>query len=160
MKTQVADVQNWQPEDIGAGLNENNGKDVTGDDIAPGREDRQQESTGTVENMTRLKNMTRFIVLFILKTNEENQLSQEVVGTIMNNAEKLVEQSLDVFKNNVTTCLTNNRIDIKNIKGLADVLEQPSLFSRARCTIATEYLQVKYFVEHFNFVVCTLVKYV
>lgn len=100
-----------------------------------------------------LEDMTRFIALFILKTKEENQLSQQVLNSIMDNTESLVEQSLEAYKNEIVSCLATNGIDILNIDGLNEVLEGPSLFSRAKTPLATEYLQVKYFVEKFNFVV-------
>ncbi len=122
-------------------------------------EDENDNENGRENGQESLADMTRFIALFILKTKEENQLSQQVVNSIMDNTASLVEQSLEAFKNEVKSCLANNGIDITNVDGLSEVLEEPSLFSRARTPLATEYLQVKYFVENFNFVVsiCKLI---
>ena len=97
--------------------------------------------------------MTRFVALFILKIKEENQLNQKVINSILENTEFRMEQSFDDFKNDIKFWLAKNNIDISNINGLRDVLDQKSLFSRARKPLETEYMQVKYFVENFNFVV-------
>ena len=105
-----------------------------------------------------LATMTRFIALFLLKTKEENQLSQPVLNAILDNTGNLVDQSLEALKNNVKSCLANNGIDVLTINGLSEVLEEPSLFSKAKTPVATEYLQLKYFVENFNFVVSTFFK--
>ena len=45
-----------------------------------------------------VETMTRFIALFILKTKEENQLSQHVMNSVLHNTENLVEQSLETKK--------------------------------------------------------------
>jgi hypothetical protein len=104
-------------------------------------------------NQESIESITRFIALFVLKTKEENQLSQQVLNSILDNMGSLVEQSLDALKSDVKLCLTNSGIDIADIDGLSEVLEQPSLFARAKSPLATEYLQVKYFVDNFDFIV-------
>ena len=100
-----------------------------------------------------IETLTRFIALFILKTKEENQLNQKIMDSILHNTEDLVEQSLEALKSRVKSC-----IDITNIEGLSDVLEQPSTFSQAVRPLSNQYLQVKYFVEHFNFVVSKILQ--
>ena len=124
-----------------------------GQDPMHDNEDENNNENGRGTGQESIESITRFVALFMLKTKEENQLSQQVLNSIMDNTESLVDQSLEALKNEVKSCLTNNGIDILNIDGLSEVLEEPSLFSRARTPLATEYLQVKYFVENFNFVV-------
>ena len=101
----------------------------------------------------RVDDMTNFIALFILKTKEENRLNQQVINSILLNAEDVVESSLQCLKEKISTCLLNNDIQITDIRGLSDILEEPSFFSRAKQPLATEYLQAKYFIEHFDLVV-------
>ena len=96
--------------------------------------------------------MTRFIALFILKIKEENQLTQVAVDAILGHTESLVEQSLQIFKDKVRSCLDENNIDIAEIEGLSGILDESSAFSKAMSPVANEYLQVKYFVEKSSFV--------
>ena len=101
----------------------------------------------------RVDDMTNFIALFILKTKEENRLNQQAINSILVNAEDVVESSLQCLKEKINTCLLNNDIQITDIRGLSDILEEPSFFSRAKEPLATEYLQAKYFIENFDLVV-------
>lgn len=78
-----------------------------------------------------IENMTRFIALFILKTKEKNQLSQTVMASIMQNTQSLVEESLEVLKGEVRSCLIQNGIDVSSIEGLKEVLQEPGMFSKA-----------------------------
>ena len=130
----VGNIDNW--EGFGQELQNEN---------AVENEDDPEFENGQIEET--IESMTRFIALFILKTKEQNQLSQQVSNMIVHNVENLVEHSLNSFKSSVVSCLTNNGIDIQTIDGLTDILEEQSLFARARSPLATEYLQVKYFVE-------------
>ena len=116
-------------------------------------EDDRHAANHQNETQESVSSITRFIALYILKIKEENQLTQQVMNSILENTECLVEQSLDALKNDIKLCLADNNIDISNINGLRDVLNQKSLFSRARNPLESEYMQVKYFVENFNFVV-------
>ena len=101
----------------------------------------------------RIDDMTNFIPLFILKTKEENRLNQQAINSILVNAEDVVESSLQCLKEKISTCLLNNDIQIADIRGLNDILEEPSFFSRAKEPVATEYLQAKHFIEQFDLVV-------
>ena len=116
-------------------------------------EDDRHAANHQNETQESVSSITRFIALYILKIKEENQLTQQVMNSILENTECLVEQSLDALKSDIKLCLAGNNIDISNINGLRDVLNQKSLFSRARKPLESEYMQVKYFVENFNFVV-------
>ena len=100
-----------------------------------------------------ISDITKFVALFILKTKEENRLNQKTINSILANTEDIVESSLQCFKEKISTCLANNDIQIEDIHGLRDILEEPSAFSRAKEPLANEYLQVKYFLEHFDLVV-------
>ena len=110
-----------------------------------------EDEQGDDENC--IEKMTRFIALFILKIKEESQLTQVAVDAILGHTESLVEQSLQIFKDKVRSCLDENNIDIAEIEGLSGILDESSAFSKAMSPVANEYLQVKYFVEKFNFVV-------
>ena len=103
-------------------------------------------------------NITRFLALFLLKTKEMNQLSQQALNAIVSNTEDIVEQSLDVFKNKVVSCLHENGIKPDEVQGLDTVLHDQSDF--ACKTLKTEYLQIKYFVEIFHLVVSILCEFI
>ena len=97
--------------------------------------------------------MTRFLALFILKTKEENQLSQQTINAILDNTGDLVDSSLVEMKNKVVACLQSSGIEIADVEGLSGVLDEPSIYSQAKQRLQNEYQQMKYFVENFNFVV-------
>jgi hypothetical protein len=122
-----------------------------GHEIDANTDDDSEEEEENETNM--IDRITRFIALFILKTKEENQLNQPTMSSILNNTETLVDESLQVFKEEVKTCLQNNGINTADVDGLEDILNRRSVFSEALTPISTEYHQVKYFVENFNFVV-------
>jgi len=46
-----------------------------------------------------------------------------------------------------------NGVEVADIEGLSDVLEQPSFFTQARQSLMNEYQQVQYFKNNFNYVV-------
>ena len=100
-----------------------------------------------------IDDVTRFLALFISKAKEENQLSQQTINAMIENTGDIVERSLEALKKNIRSCLKDNDIEIADVEGLSDVLEQPSSFSQAKEPLTNEYLQVRYFVENFNFVV-------
>ena len=112
-----------------------------------GREDDAEEPKSFVEEMT------RSLALFMLRTKEENQLSQRAIDAILGNAGDLVESSLDHLKEQITTCLERSGVDITEIEGLRDVLERPSIFNQAMQPLMNEYQQLQYFKNHFSFVV-------
>lgn len=91
--------------------------------------------------------------MFILKTKEENQLSQQTIDSILANTEDVVESSVQCLKDKITKCLADNNIEIEEVEGLGDVLKEPCVFIQAKEPLANEYLQVKYFLENFNLVV-------
>lgn len=91
--------------------------------------------------------------MFILKTKEENQLSQQTIDAILANTEHVVESSVQCLKDKIGKCLANNNIEIEPVDGLGDILEEPCVFSRAKEPLSNEYLQVKYFLENFDLVV-------
>lgn len=93
--------------------------------------------------------------MFILKTKEENQLSQQSIDSILANTEDVVETSLQYLKDKISNCLADSNIQIEDVNGLADVFKEPCVFSRAKEPLANEYLQVKYFLENFDLVVRT-----
>jgi len=97
--------------------------------------------------------VTKFLALFILKTKEENQLSQQTIDAILANTEDVVESSVQCLKDKIRKCLANNNIEIEAVDGLGDILEEPCVFSRAKEPLSNEYLQVKYFLENFDLVV-------
>lgn len=99
--------------------------------------------------------ITKFLALFILKTKEENQLSQQSIDSILANTEDVVETSLQYLKDKISNCLADSNIQIEDVNGLADVFKEPCVFSRAKEPLANEYLQVKYFLENFDLVVRT-----
>ena len=100
-----------------------------------------------------VKELTRFLALFILKTKETNNLSQQAVNAITSNTAELVEFSLNTLKSDILQCLHENGISVNTINGLENVLERKSAFCLANERLSTEYLQMKYFAEKFNFIV-------
>jgi hypothetical protein len=80
-----------------------------------GREHENNYENDQENEQESVPSMTRFIALLLLKTKEENRLTQQVLYSIMNNTETLVEQSLDALKNDVKSCLAANDIDISTI---------------------------------------------
>ena len=64
-----------------------------------------------------INEMSRSLALFILKTKEEQQLSQQSINAIKENTEDLVEGSLQNLKDKITTCLERNGIQIADIDG-------------------------------------------
>ena len=84
---------------------------------------------------------------------DNGPLSQQSINAIIENTEDLVEGSLQNLKDKITTCLERNGVQIADIDGLDDVLQQPSTFSLAKEPLANEYQQLQYFKETFNLVV-------
>ena len=97
--------------------------------------------------------MTRFLALFLIKTKEENQLSQHGIDAILDSTGDVVESTLEHLKEGITSCLEKNGLEVADIEGLSDVLEQPSFFTQARQPLMNEYQQVQYFKNNFNYVV-------
>ena len=97
--------------------------------------------------------MTRYLALFLLKTKEQNQISQQALNSILENTSDLVEKNLEELKARIKSCLTANNIDIRDVEGLNETMDQPSTFSQAHGSLGSEYLQMKYYVESFNLVV-------
>ena len=100
-----------------------------------------------------VEELTRFLALFILKTKETNNLSQQAVNAITSNTAELIEFSLNTLKCDILQCLHENGISVNTINGLVTVLERKSAFCLANERLSTEYLQMKYFDEKFNFIV-------
>lgn len=138
---------------------EQDGRDAQEEDFDAEIEDQDNGSDGERysdeerEADNHIADITRFIALFILKTKEENRLNQQAINSILFNTEDVVESSLQCLKEKISTCLANNNIQIADVYGLSEILGEPSLFSRAKEAPANEYLQVQYFVEHFDLVV-------
>lgn len=111
------------------------------------------EDNDSNEDTNYVDDVTRFLALFILKTKEENQLSQQTINAILDNTGDLVDSSLVEMKNKVVACLQSSGIEIADVEGLSGVLDEPSIYSQAKQRLQNEYQQMKYFVENFNFVV-------
>ena len=79
---------------------------------------------------THVGDITKFLALFILKTKEENQLSQQSIDSILANTEDVVETSLQYLKDKISNCLADSNIQIEDVNGLADVFREPCVFSR------------------------------
>lgn len=133
-----------------APLEGNDGADNENDGYS---EEEERDSDEDPEPENHVEQLTRFLALFILKTKETNQLTQQAINSILDNTEDLVESSLELLKKNVRSCLEDNGIHIEDVDGMKDVLEQPSDFSQAKESLSSEYLQIKYFVENFHLVV-------
>lgn len=129
-------------------------EDVNGND-ADSPEDEVDTSSDIPDDDPKqyINEMTRSLALFILKTKEEQQLTQQSINAIIENTEDLVDSSLQNLKDNITTCLERNGVQIAEIDGLGDVLQQPSTFSLAKQGLANEYQQLQYFKETFKLVV-------
>ena len=97
--------------------------------------------------------LTRFLSLFILKTKETNSLSQQAVNAITSNTAELVKFSWNTLKSDILQCLHENGISVNTVNGLENLLERKSAFCLANERLSTEYLQMKYFAEKFNFIV-------
>ena len=101
--------------------------------------------------------MTRFLALFILKVKKTNQLNHETMSCILDNTAELVNSRLETLKRKIKRCLNENRIDVRNIDGFEDILKDTSDYSKAKNALDSENLQMRYFVENFNYVVSHLV---
>ena len=97
--------------------------------------------------------MTRSLALFLLKTKGQNQISQQALNSILKNTSDLVERNLEELKSRVKSCLAANNIDIRDVEGLNETMDRPSIFSQAHDSLESEYLQMTYFVEKFDLVV-------
>ena len=131
---------------------------VLGDDVVENEDnatlsDDERDCDEQEEAKDYVHDVTRFLALFLLKTKEENQLSQQTINAILRNTEDVVESSVQCLKDKIITCLTNNDINIAEVAGLNEILVEPSVFSRASGPLANEYLQIKYYVENFDLVV-------
>ena len=80
-------------------------------------------------------------------------MDQQTIDAIINNTEDLVESSLEDFKVKIKSCLSRNGLEIGNIEGLEELLEQQSIFSEVKERLNSGYLQAKYFLENFDLVV-------
>lgn len=69
-----------------------------------------------------VRDVTRFLALFLLKTKEEltNQLTQQTINAILGNTEDVVETSMQCLKDKIVTCLTNNDMNIADVAGLKE----------------------------------------
>lgn len=115
--------------------------------------DVERDSDEEHEAGDHIHDITKFLALFILKTKEENQLSQQAMDAILANTEDVVESSLQCLKDKIRTCLANSDIQIGDVNGLNEVFSEPSVFSRAKEPLGNEYLQVRYFLQNFHLVV-------
>lgn len=114
-------------------------------------EDGSDDDEETREN--HVDTMTRNLALFLLKTKEENQISQNAMNAVLENTSDLVETSLESLKRQIVNCLGDSGVDVSSIEGLKDVLEEQSIYSQAHQRLRTEELQARYFVENFDLVV-------
>jgi len=89
--------------------------DVNGDDADT--EDEVDTSLDVPDHDPKqhINEMSRSLALFILKTKEEQQLSQQSINAIIENTEDLVEGSLQNLKDKITTCLERNGVQIADI---------------------------------------------
>jgi len=115
--------------------------------------DSEQDPDEERGNENYIGDVTKFLALIILKTKEENQLSQQTIDAILGNTEDVVESSVQCLKDKIRECFAKNDIEVEAVDGLGDILEEPCVFSRAKEPLANEYLQVKYFLENFDLVV-------
>ena len=130
--------------------------EIEDDALAVNSSDEEGEaSNDNTEDETKsfVEEMTKSLALFVLKTKEENQLTQSAIDAVLSSAGDLVESSLAYLKEQVSTCLKRNGLDVMEIEGLSDVLQRPSIFTQAVQPLQNEYQQVQYFKNHFNFVV-------
>ena len=121
-----------------------------------GEEVEQLQAAPRLDKDDSVENLTRFLALFILKTKETNQLSQQAMNAIIANTEDIVEHSLNAVKSKVVCCLGENGIQPEEVPGLDDIFYQQSEFSKACEMLKTEYYQIKYFVENFHLIVSTV----
>ena len=73
----------------------------------------------------------------------------------LENAEVLVEPNLEALKTRISSCLVSNGIELNDVEGLNDILQEPSIFSEAKQPLSNQYLQLKYFLERLDLVVST-----
>ena len=79
-----------------------------------------------------------------------NQLSQQAMNAIVTNTEDLVEHSLEVLKSKIISCLVKNGIQVE-CTGWHSA--GTKWFSKPNVSLATEYLQAKYFMENVQYLV-------
>lgn len=100
---------------------------VLGDDVVENEDnatlsDDEHDCDEQEEAKDYVRDVTRFLALFLLKTKEEltNQLTQQTINAILGNTEDVVETSMQCLKDKIITCLTNNDMNIADVAGLKE----------------------------------------
>ena len=68
--------------------------------------------------------------------------SRNGIDAILDYKGNVVESSLDHLKEQITACLERNGVEVVDMEGLSDVLQQPSIFTKAKQPLINEYQQV------------------
>ena len=91
--------------------------------------------------------------LFILKTKEVLNLSQSATNIILNDVAEIVQQTVIKLEARVSCVLSSNSIDRNEVIGLNEVFQDQTLLDPFY-GLHSEYIQQKYYQDHFMIVVC------
>ena len=118
------------------------GHEVIGDEMNIG-----QEEEDPVRAMRDLN------AKFILKTKENNLLTQKCVDNIVEDSTELVRGTVKALKSGLQNCLDNAGLNFDAVPGLSQLFEEENPISNPFEHVSTQYKQTAYFKNHFGLVV-------
>lgn len=96
---------------------------------------------------------TRHLANFILKTKEDNRLSEKALFDIMDETSNIVEQNLSDFKRKIHSCFRNSAMETSDVHGLEDLLLESSHFSQTYKTLCDKKKLRDYMLEDMQLIV-------
>lgn len=98
----------------------------------------------------------RELALYALKTQELSQLSDIATDRVLESTSHLLQQNEENLKKRVRICLQNSGMNVRDINGLADVLESPPSTVEAMKELKTPADRNKYLKKKLHTVVSQL----
>ena len=90
---------------------------------------------------------------WILKVQEQHKLPQSTMEEILRDVTGLFQDTLSDLQQQVCTRISAAGIDLNQVPGLAELFQDQSEFATPFMGLETQYLQLKFYKENFNFVV-------
>lgn len=113
-----------------------------------------EEEDGATHNRTGYSDIVQEAAArFILKTKETHQLTQTVMNSIIKDTTIFSQIMLGELHYATTEKLTAAGVDSQIIGSLAPLFQDYGRFGQPFQGLETTYLQMKYFQQHFNFIV-------
>lgn len=132
-------------------LDENNGQDHEDHDDNDDVDRMNDEDSFDIEKEK--ANLMRANALCLLNFKEKGRIPQTVVNSFVENTTQITENTVHLVKSGIAKCLQEVGLNINQIPGLSDVLDENSGISKPFQGIDKEPLQYQYYKEHFNLVV-------